>query len=279
MNLRARRGFILPLSIMLVLIASILLAAMLSRQSAQSLSAARQLGQYAAHHTERGLDDVIGAWVRNGSRRPLRERLTETGLAFEISLPNGVSGRSNAPEVMQVYFEDAQDTVLSDLSTLRGQAADDGARMLDALQQVAGGAAKDLTRTMGPVAVSAQSSSKTVLTAAFIAATGSTTTDFAVDTILKARSEGTLTSATIQEAARAGNFDTDQTNAIVRFIVAESSFWKLKVDILRNGVLVDGYDGYASVNARGQRERAGMQAGRGNVLQLQRRAITRSSID
>ena len=277
MKRTSRKAFILPLAIMLAFIATMLIASVLSRQSAQSLSAGRQLGQYSAHHLERGLEDTVGAWVRNGSRKSLRERLAPDGLAFTVQLPHGLSSNSSNPEQMMVYFQDAQDTVLADLSALHGQDADDANKVLDALHALVGNQMERYTRMLGPVAVSAQSADRAVLKAV-LSAVGASGSDFAIESIMKARNEATpggggSGSSLVQEAAKAANLDTEQTAALSRLLSSDTSFWKLKVDIVRNGKLVDGYDGYASINTKGQRDRSGQQAGRGNILQLLRRAL------
>lgn len=216
-----------------MMIVTIVGMVMLERQSAQSLTIGRQVSGYDEHHASRGMKEAIDAWIRSNSRRSLRDRLDANGRAFEIDLPTGIDGKGL--QTLSISLADAQGTVLNEFTGFNGQPLEDAKAILLALRNAALPAEGLYMRGQGPIAVSAASASPEVLRAVADAATDGEGADEFVDAILKARDEGTLTSASISESANAAQLSPESRAKIQRYVTADPTLWKVTVEVRRGG--------------------------------------------
>lgn len=263
-----RGGFILPMVVLLTFLMAMVIAVILERQAAHSLTVRRVAGQYDAHHTRRGLSEVIEAWVRSGQTKPMRERLAPDGLAVTIELPGGLSGRTQGPHTVGLYLEDGQGTVLADFTGLSGDLLLDAKLMHNAFR-AAGGSSRD-ERMLGPVAVSAESAPRELLTAAAQAAGATGNPEAFADAVLAQRDPGPITPQSLQQAASEAGYQAEELQRLLRLVAPETSLWRLRADVSAGGRLVDRYVGYAIVHGSGRRDR--LSAGttrRGSILQLE----------
>lgn len=162
---RARRAFALPLVILLALVATLAGTLLLELQTNSTSAVNRQTKVYEDHHLAAGMRELIDQWLLTGGT-DIAQRLEDDGLAFTLDLPRG--------QTIRVYLEDAQGTLLRDLSNVSGPAA----RLLDrAVEQLELAAAPAygpsgepldrpaLFRTLGPPQVSVNAASEQVLEA------------------------------------------------------------------------------------------------------------------
>lgn len=99
-----RRGFALPLVILLTLVVSLGVAVLMQRNSTGYLAARRQADGYIRHHAGAGMREMVNRWLTTVRGR-LKESIESTGLAFSLDLPDGAR--------IMVYFDDAQGSVLA----------------------------------------------------------------------------------------------------------------------------------------------------------------------
>lgn len=155
------RGFALPLAVMLVAVGSVLIAILIERKSAQTVMSFRQLDQYTSHHVSRGIQEGVEAWLRSMGGRDVEEALEPDGHAFDLII--GETGS----QVVRISFEEAQGTILSELSGVTGDAQEMSARAIDRLYEEEGPGCVRHMRKAGPAAVSLYTASDDVLRALF----------------------------------------------------------------------------------------------------------------
>jgi|CXWL01.1.fsa_nt_gi hypothetical protein len=253
MKPRSRRGFILPLVIMITMALSLGTAIILERNGATALSIRRQLNQHSDHHTSFGIRDIVDAWIRAGQQQAFRERVGEDGRLVDIEFPEGFNARSTSPEILRVWVRDAQDTVLADLTGLTGQTLRDARSMLQAVHDRTGNDWLSYTRKLGPAQISAQKASRDVLSAVVFAATESAIDgESFVSEVIQARDESPLTTQKLTEIATNTGLDPEQQAAMLRMIVADTSFWRIRVELVRGDTPIERFEGYLSPPARGR---------------------------
>jgi hypothetical protein len=151
------RGFALPLVIAFALVAGVLLAMMLERQTAHLLTHQRQYESYQFSHATRGLGESIDAWIRSNQTKPIADALDRDGWAFDLA--------TEAGGAVKVYLFDGQGLALADLSGLRRDLAEAGLEVLRALRDLHPEEAGRLVRREGPLAVSVNAAPPEVLEA------------------------------------------------------------------------------------------------------------------
>lgn len=184
----ARRGFALPLVLLVTLVATVMLTLMLTRHNTQSLAVQRDLDRYATHHISKGVEEVVNNWMRTFGTKSMPEMLDEGGLGLVLAPDDGAA--------VQISFFDAQGAVLTDLAGLPAKSRE---QALDILARVRGlrgqrdRYGRPYTRKFGPVAVSANSAPEPILRAVVESALGldpgssNATSDAIVSGILSAR--------------------------------------------------------------------------------------------
>jgi len=232
-TLPARRAFALPVVMLIMIVIATVGVVMLERQGAQALAIGRQVSGYDEHHASRGMKEAIDAWITNGQRKPIRDRIDSFGRAFELDLPNGIDGKGM--QTLTILLVDAQGTVLSDFTGFAGQALDDGRAILTVLRNSALPAEEAYLRAQGPISISANSATPEVLLAVAEAATGGEGAQSFVDEILKSRDEGQLNSAAIGEACNASGAEPEARAKLQRFITADPLLWMVTVEVRRGG--------------------------------------------
>ncbi|MCX5688663.1 MAG: hypothetical protein NTV94_02525, partial [Planctomycetota bacterium] len=94
MTLHHRRGMALPVVLLLVLVSGIVISVMMERHVVQALTVQRELQQYAFHHTSKGVQEAIEAWLRQtNATRNMAEAIEADGHAFDLTLDGGSSVR------------------------------------------------------------------------------------------------------------------------------------------------------------------------------------------
>lgn len=270
-----RRAFIMPLVLMLTMALTLTAAFILQRQSNQSLVVRRQFGQYESHHATRGIADVIDAWMSGGGRyRSFRDRLDADGRILDITIPDGLSASSQGGDILRLFVKDAQGTLLADFSGLTGQTLRDARDSLDALKTEAPAEWTRFTRPLGPVTISLTEAPREVLSAVVQGVTGSIHDGQAfVTSVLKARDEGPIDAQALNQCILDADLTPELQAKLTRAVTSETTFWNLRVDVLRGGVtLVARYEGYlTTTQAPTARAQPGGQPSRkGHVQNLRR---------
>lgn len=267
-----RRAFIMPLVLLLTMAVTVIVATLIERQSAHALTSRRQAGQYEAHHVARSINSAVEAWLQTVRGRNIREMLDNQGKLVEIRCEEGFGPRSSGPETMVLYLKDAQDTVRTDFAGLTGQSLQDAQKLAVAAKDALGDAFASKSRALGPIQISAASAPQQLLEAAIAAATDSSnnSTNF-IQSLMTQREKGPLTAQAFNQALVDGGFTPEQQAAVSRLIVADTTFWALRVDITSGSRVVDRYDGYLNSTPSGRGAGTGAATSRrGNVVALKR---------
>lgn len=263
-----RRAFVMPLVLMLTVVLTLAASYILQRQSTQFLVVRRQVGQYESHHTTRGIADMIDSWLTHGPKfRTFRERLDGEGRFLDITVPDGLVAQSGGNDIIRIYVKDAQGTLLSDFAGLQGQPLKDCKEALDALKADAPTNWRDMTRTLGPTVVSIAEAKREVLSAVVQAVTGSVHDgqDF-VRSVLEMQG-GAIDAQAMNQAVLDAGLNPEQQAKLSRMITSETTFWSLRVDVLREGrTVVARYQGF--LNAGSVSRAGGQTARKGHVLNL-----------
>jgi hypothetical protein len=214
------RGFALPLVIAVIVIASILIAAILTRHTGQSLLTQRHVDKYREHHAFKGLEEAVTAWVNaTGS---VSDALAEDGHAFDIELPSH--------EVLRVYFEDAQGTVLGRFSGLADQDLDDAAAAVDHLRRAAGQQAPQLVRKEGPLAVSIAAAPPEVLHAVARTLVSPVNASTLADELGRMQENWDVTPESLSAAMDAANVPQEDRARAVRLLTTEPVLYRVWVE-------------------------------------------------
>jgi len=206
--------------LLLVLISGIVIAVMMERHTAQAITVQRELQGYTFHHSSKGSQEAIEAWLRySGAIRNMAEALDSDGHAFDITLDNG--------QTIRVSLFDAQDGVLAELAGLPTQSRELARVVLEELQSKAGNQAVRFVRREGPLAVSANSSPDEVLYAAINAITEGEGTEQLVAEITHNRQEGALTPQSLNEIYTRVSLSPDARGRIGQVLTAQPTLWRV----------------------------------------------------
>lgn len=267
----ARRGYALPLVLLLALVASVVMAMVLDRQRTQTLSQKRQLDQYRDDHFAKGMQEAIDAWMKSVAARPFGELLEADGHALDMELAGGVT--------LRLYAFDGQGSVLTEIMGLTGEARVDAANLIDSLAQlppelrvqVGGfdrGRLPELTRRFGPLQISVNAAPESVLHAAVRYALDGDNSADAVKAIVEARSAKVLAAADLSDALAKIKAEAPQRNVLSRILTTQPVLYRLEARLFRTGASPDArpaavYAGYTLISGRSaQRERTSSQTTR-----------------
>lgn len=256
----ARRAFALPLVIFVSVVATMLIVSVLERQSSQQLTMARQAREYREMHFGKGVREVLDMWMRSQAARPVRDLLAGDGRAMDMELGDGTT--------LSLYLFDVQGTVLSDLSGLTGEELADAAGALANLGDVAGSAQRsNLTRPIGPPAVSVMTASVEVLTAVARQVVGSQQADECVRALLELKDKPGATQQDLSDVETSLNLNDQQRRSLQRMFAVEPTFFRLRLVAHAGGAMAGGrpiaqYEAFAIIPRPGQR-----QASQANAVQ------------
>jgi len=143
--------------LMLLAVSGVVIAYMLDRQNAQSRTVAREMESYTFHHISRGIQEAVEGWIRGNGNNSIAPALAEDGHAFDLAVEGG--------QTVEVYFQDAQGSVLADFAGLTGDNLDMAIDIITELRRSEPRNAADFVRREGPVAISVNSAPEPVLKA------------------------------------------------------------------------------------------------------------------
>lgn len=226
-RVRRRRAYALPIVVLLALVGTIVVSAILEYVSAQSRSVGRQLSSYEEHHMSRGLREVIGAWMQRARADDIREYLAPDGRAMDLEFRDGSR--------ITIWMRDGQGTALRDLTQLSGPDLDDGRAVLRSIARGASDDARflELTRAVGPLAVSAHSAEHSLLSMIAEALVTEGDSSKFVSEVISARDAGQLDRAHYQQAMVSAGLTADERTRIERAITLEPTVWSVEAEIHR----------------------------------------------
>lgn len=247
-----RRAFALPLVVILSMVATMVIAVMLERQSQQTLVTVRQLRWTQDRHLESGVREVVGAWVKGSSRR-LGEISKSGGHALDLMMEDGRNFRLD--------LEDAQGSVLATFDGVPANEAALARNLYDTIAMRAGDprTLEGWTRLVGPVAVSAASAPEAVLAAVASTRLGEGQAAAMARDIVLARESPDQSGGPqwLRRILSEYVSDLEDRRELQRLIVAEPSLWRIRVSVFDDrGRLLSMYEAIVHVDGRELRQRA-----------------------
>lgn len=242
----------MPMVILLMVVVGLTMSLSLRRLSTQQLVVERQIDGYYQHHSGRGLQEAIGAWLRQQNGRALNDVLEEgTGKAMDITLADG--------SVVSIFLFDAQGTMLSDLSSVGVNQVDEvGLALKNLARSVSPQEYQRLTRPFGPSGVSIHTASESVVRATALAIAGNNGLRLADDLLLQRASGEIITRQILVETATRSGVDSEERAAVLRRFATDVQIWGVVVEVrggrgLSRGRLLARYGGVTRIRSNAGR--------------------------
>ncbi len=203
----SRRGFALPVVIVVLMIVGMVSAVLLQRTASDRLVAQRRLTWYKEHHAQAGLEEVIDAWLRSLPRNlRLDEMLDERGYALTIDMRDGTEA--------VLFIRDGQGAILTEPAAVAEAQRPQVEAITQRFNELVGVSQKPLERRgVGPVKLSLQSASEEAIEATVGAIAGAiVAVDFA-QVIIDFREgdpDGRITNDTLTMALTASAIESDE---------------------------------------------------------------------
>lgn len=253
---RARKGFAMAMVILLMVVVGLGISVAMSRMGAQTKTVARQVKKYQEHHIGRGLQEAIGAWLRQQNGRELSDVLEpQTGHAMDIVLSDG----SN----ISVFLRDAQGAALNNLNGLTDRQVEEGGIVLRNL--VVNTTTEEylqLTRPFGPPTISINTAPPRVLDAASRVAAGEFSDRF-ISELETLRAQGTrITRTELTRASSAAGLSSEQRAAALRIFATDIQLWAVIIEVragrgMNAGRLIARYGGITMIRVNGRNNNSG----------------------
>lgn len=223
----ARRGFALPLVVLLALAGAILMSVMLDRQSGQTLALGRQVASAREFHFARGLREIFQAWVKEqlrgaGRQMPLRNAIDLDGRVGEMTLVDGTR--------IVMYAFDAQGSARNDFTGLNKQEREDARAILEAIGPVDPTRRQELTRELGPLPVSVFSAPVETLSAIVDQVTGGVHASDVLEALITMRDDPKTTNAALSKAEITQHLEDEQNEQLQRMLTLSPRLWEVVVD-------------------------------------------------
>jgi hypothetical protein len=239
----------------------------MTRFAAETKVYGRQILAYQEHHAGMGLQEAIGAWLKQQTGRAISEIIDPvSGHAMDIELADG--------SVVSVFLRDGQGTALGDLSALPPDQVEQAGTILSNLAaELRTDEYLRMTRSVGPAAVSIATAPEPVVRAVAVAIAGDAGDDFANE-LLRIRSRaGSVTRQDITTAVGTVGLTNDQRVSALRLFATDVELWAIIVELrggrgLDRGRLLSRYGGLARlrVGASSRRNAGSNQADLGTFL-------------
>lgn len=252
----ARRGFAIAMVIMLMVVVGLGVGVALTRFGAQSKAVGRQVDRYQEHHLGRGLQEAIGAWLRQQNGRDLSDVLEAgTGHAMDIQLADG--------SLVSVFLRDAQGAALSNLSGRTDRQIEEGGLLLrNLLLNTTNEEYLRFTRPFGPTTVSVNTAPERVLDAAARMVAGQFA-DRLLSELMTLRGESTkITRTELTRAATSAGLTSEQRAAVLRTFATDIQLWAVIVEVragrgMYQGRLIGRYGGTTMIRVNARNNNSG----------------------
>lgn len=249
------RGFALPMVLLVAMVGTIVVSAMLTRYASQNRSVHRHTQRYVEHHMQRGVQEVVGAWLESMYGGPLAEVIGPDGLALVVDFQGG--------RRMEVYLRDGQGTLLIrlDEAPARERRATEAA-LAELAATVGAGEMDGYTRSAGPAKVSVATVPEPVLRAILLSGgVSETAADRIVGEILARRERGPITYLEVLRVLDSPGVPVQGRSNIAALLTDSPSLWLVETRVVEGARdrVVARYAGLIEVEPR-RSGRGGAQA-------------------
>lgn len=212
---RDRRGFAMPLMLLVLLSAALIVTVAMQRQAAQTRLIERQINEYRRRHDMYGVRAVVLKWVKELTRTDLASYADDPSKTHVFELPSG------ARAVARV--SDGQGLPIRSSASVENELKPQYFAMLARLKS-----RPDLMRGMGPWQISVNGAPREVLEAM----TGENGPSFAEEVIrLRSRGRGDgVDRAEFSRVVSTLSMDSQDRQFITRAAVFDSTLWKITVE-------------------------------------------------
>ncbi len=226
-----RRAYALALVVILLMVASVLIAVILDRQNNYRLTVKRQLQQYVEEQVGRGMREAVEAWLAFQRGEDLREALDADGRGFTIEIDAGGVARGQR---VDIFFRDAQGTILAELAGLQSESFKLARDALIALREDQRSDWRRFTRPEGPVAVSIPSAPRESLTAIVSACVQGMGVPGFVDELISARSGADLTQEDFARLVNDSGLSPEAQSRLMMALTVSPSLWWVEARTVSN---------------------------------------------
>lgn len=224
---RSRRGFALPLVVLLTFIASLSLVLLLERRTVSQRTVQRQIQAYTGHHRAAGIQECVGRWLATTRVRG-RQSISESGVAFRLNLPGG--------ESISVRFEDGQGAAMLDETNLRGERREIVMLMREFLEQFPPELTDGAMRNVGPAEISLKAAPAIVINALVAAVIPDPDRQArAVEAILSRRNAGLLSREELPRALTDIGIRDEERDLMLAMLVEGPTLWHVIAEITDAG--------------------------------------------
>lgn len=224
-----RRAFVMPIVMLLAIIIGVIASVVLSRAAQRSAVVRDQLDAYSASHRDRGVKELVGAWLMYSASQDLLE-MTGGGSAGG----DAFSVRIGRDATLDVRLEPAQTTARINpigLNTSDGRAARAVERILRERYGSAG--LESRTREVGPVAIDAARADDDVLRAFVEAALvdiqpiDSETAGRLVSRLRQLEDEDGIDASAVRTASDAVGLEANARDRLAMLLGVRPSLWRV----------------------------------------------------
>lgn len=217
-----RSAFAMPLVLLVVVVAAIVMVALVESSRGRFFFVRRQLDGYVEHHSAKGLQEAISAWIGSNGGSGVQDALDADGKAFDI-----VAGGQR----VRVYFAEAQGTALADFTGLTGQDLADAAGVVDKLASLPQNVRDEAVRREGPLSISVYSAQESVLRAVAETVLRDTRARDLLGEVVGARTSPDFDQNKLREAIARSGAAGDEQSRLQRLLTAEPSLWALTAEV------------------------------------------------
>ncbi len=219
-----RLAFVMPMVMVVALLAGMMIAIALERLAGERLALQREIASYERHHSTKGIQEVVAAWLQMSAGRPRERPVDEEGRAFSLTLPDGTN--------VAVSLREAQSRVLESTVGLSADERQDVEGILRILRQAVGPASHDLARPVGPVPVDMNGADPRVLEAVLLYVTQDEEAAGAMlSELLRLRDERPLERTDLVQSGIRANVENEQRLKLGQLLTDQPSLWRLMVEV------------------------------------------------
>lgn len=251
-----RRGFAIAMVVMLMVVVGLGVGVALTRFSAQAKTVARQVDRYQEHHLGRGLQEAIGAWLRQQNGRDLLDVLEPTtGHAMDITLADGSQ--------VSVFLRDAQGAALSNLTGRTDRQIEEGGLILrNLVVNTTDEQYLKLTRPFGPATISINSAPELVLDAAARVVAGQFSERLISELETLRGQSVKITRTELTRASTSAGLSSEQRAAALRIFATDIQLWAVIIEVragrgMNNGRLIARYGGITQIRVNSRNSNSG----------------------
>ncbi len=245
----SRPGFALPIVMLLSLVGVMVIMSMLTRYASQSRFVMKHRIRYIEHHTQRGVQEMVGTWLDLARGGAVSEIIRDDGLAFVIDFEGG--------RRLEVYVHDGQGTLLTDFSSMSERDSQVIERALAELQgDDPNKNLADLTRRRGPVSVSVMTAPLEVLRAILVGADiDGPTADRVAEEIVHEREQGELAQPDLLRLLGATGVSPESRGRASSVLTVSPTLYAIETRVYDRdrGPMTAHYTGLVEVESRGNR--------------------------